>query len=347
MPVYKDKGRNTWYVVINHRVNGKNKATFKRGFQTKREAVAWEKEALLENKYAHTSGTFMETLIEQTQYADLSESTAKEKIRAAEMYFDYVDKPIEKIKKQDLVKWRNDLKTNTDLLTSTKNQLIREIKSVFNYAERIYEMPNPAKALTIIKETSDDVKEMQIWSPEQFEQFATNVEHPVYRAYFTLMFWTGIRRSEAAALCKNDIDFINNTVSITKNISKSDFMQFTPLKTKSSRRIITVDSVTMELLKPLYETASPYIFGNDRPLSVSNVNRQWRTGIKKAGLPYIRIHDLRHSHASWLIGNGINIVAVSKRLGHSTIEQTLKTYTHLLESNSNELIEKIENYRKI
>ena len=50
----------------------------------------------------------------------------------------------------------------------------------------------------------------------------------------------------------------------------------------------------------------------------------------ESGLKPIRIHDLRHSHSSWLIGNGMNIVAVSKRLGHASVEQTLTTYTHLI-----------------
>ncbi|MBQ1324985.1 MAG: tyrosine-type recombinase/integrase, partial [Solobacterium sp.] len=61
--------------------------------------------------------------------------------------------------------------------------------------------------------------------------------------------------------------------------------------------------------------------------------------IAKAGVRKIRIHDLRHSHASLLINNGVNIVAVSKRLGHSNIEQTLQTYTHLLEKTDSQMLE--------
>lgn len=347
MPVYKDKYRGTYYVVINHRVNGKNKPIFKRGFGTKREAVQFEKDAILEGKYTHTSGTFRDMLLEQCSYNDLADNTAKEKIRAAEMYFPLIDKQIEKITKQDLVKWRDSLKGNTEIVNSTKNSFIGEVKSVFNYAEKIYELPNRSKILTRFKETSDDVKEMAVWNPEQFNQFIDCLDHPVYRAYFTLLFWTGMRRSEATALCKQDIDLENRTISVNKNITRTKPRTFKPLKTKGSKRVIPVDSVTMEMLRPLYEIADPFIFGTYRPLVDSVIYKTWVTTVKKAGLPYITIHGLRHSHASWLIGNGVNIVAVSKRLGHTNIQQTLTTYTHLLESNSAEMMEKIEKFRNV
>ena len=59
----------------------------------------------------------------------------------------------------------------------------------------------------------------------------------------------------------------------------------------------------------------------------------------------ICIHDLRHSHATWLINSGVNIVAVSKRLGHASINQTLKTYTHLLQKTNDEMMDTIESFK--
>lgn len=346
MPIYKDKSRNTWFVVINHRVDGKNKASYKRGFATKREAVAYEKEALLEGNYAHTDSSFRAMLEEQMDSAEVSEQSKKDKRNALKNHFPYLDTHIEKITKANLSKWRINLK-DEDLSVTFKNQIMGMVKSVFNYAERIYSLPNPSGVLDNFKKTSDDVQEMKIWTPEQFEQFIPFVEHPVFRAYFTLLFWTGMRRSEAAALCKEDVDFGNNTISINKNLSSRDVTKFTRLKSKYSKRVIQVDSVTMDMLKPLYETAEPYIFANDAPVITSNISQVWKKAVTESGLEYIRIHDLRHSHASWLIANGVNIVAVSKRLGHSSIDITLKTYTHLLESTNNQMMEKIEQFRKV
>lgn len=346
MPVYKDKQRNTWYVVINHRdkSTGKNKATFKRGFATKREAVTYEKEALLADKYNHTSLTFREMLDLQISAADMAESSAHDKKTAINKYFSkYIDTSIEKITKVNLSNWRDYLKKQ-DLAVSTKNHLIGQIKSVFKFAERVYDIPNISTALTTFKETSDDRKEMIVWTPEEFNQFIQHVESPVFKGYFTLLFWTGCRRSEGAAICKEDV--IGNTISINKNLSPRT-LKFSTLKTPGSKRVITVDSKTMEVLKPLIESANPYVFGGEFPACTSYTRVVFKKAIEEAGVKPIRIHDLRHSHATFLINSGANIVAVSKRLGHSSVNQTLKTYTHLMEKSNDALMEIIENSKNV
>lgn len=88
-----------------------------------------------------------------------------------------------------------------------------------------------------------------------------------------------------------------------------------------------------------------FIFGGEHSLSPTTIDNYFKKGIKVSGVKPIRLHDLRHSHATWLINNGVNIVAVSKRLGHASIEQTLKTYTHLLKSSEDELLAKINEYK--
>jgi integrase len=119
-------------------------------------------------------------------------------------------------------------------------------------------------------------------------------------------------------------------------------------KTRQNRRIL-VDSATLsDLLDIQAHSAGPYLFGGEEPLAPTTIDRIFRSATKKAGLPRIRIHDLRHSHATWLINNGVNIVAVSKRLGHASIEQILKTYTHLLNDSNEQLMAKIdEEHRKV
>lgn len=346
MPIYKDKNRGTWYVVINKRdpATGKNKASFKRGFATKREATIYEKETLLAEKYNHTSLTFREMLDLQISAADMTESSAHDKKLVIEKYFSkYIDSPIEKITKANLLKWREELKQSS-LAVSTRNHLLGQIKSVFHFAQRVYDVPDVSSAITTYKETSDDRREMSVWTPEEFNQFIDCVENPVFKGYFTLLFWTGMRRSEGAAICKDDI--VGNTISVNKNLSPHT-LKFSTLKTPGSKRVITVDSKTMEVLKPLIETANPYVFGGDHPACTSYTAEVFKKAISKSGVKPIRIHDLRHSHATFLINNGANIVAVSKRLGHSSIAQTLKTYTHLLEKSNDKLMEIIENSKKV
>lgn len=85
-----------------------------------------------------------------------------------------------------------------------------------------------------------------------------------------------------------------------------------------------------------------FMFGNLKPLSSTTITREKDRAIKKSGVKRISIHDFRHSHASNLIANGINIVAVSKRLGHSNVEMTLRVYTHLIKTTEDQLLSYID-----
>ena len=86
-----------------------------------------------------------------------------------------------------------------------------------------------------------------------------------------------------------------------------------------------------------------FLFGGDTSLPITSIDREFKQGIKLSGVKPIRLHDLRHSHATNLINNGANIVAVSKRLGHSSPNITLAIYTHLLKKSEDELIEIMNN----
>ena len=83
------------------------------------------------------------------------------------------------------------------------------------------------------------------------------------------------------------------------------------------------------------------MFGGETPLSDQTIRRKMNNMSKIAGVKQIRVHDLRHSHASLLINNGHNIIIVAKRLGHSDIKQTLNTYSHLMPNIQSEIVESL------
>ncbi len=85
-----------------------------------------------------------------------------------------------------------------------------------------------------------------------------------------------------------------------------------------------------------------FMFGGVKPLSRTNVSRYKDNAIEKSGVKRITIHQFRHSHATNLINDGVNVVAVSKRLGHSDVSMTLRVYTHLFQKIDEELIDNLE-----
>ena len=344
-----DKERKTYFVQYREKnpITGKVSQKKKRGFALKREAKAWEAKQLEESQ---GNGTGTTTFAEMTVQWERSMQSSPETIRHHREHFEYrftdlKDKPISKITRADLMRWRADLAVDDRWSTGTKNITISYVKSVFAFASMMTGMADPAAGLSSLKKSNAEImSEMQTWSPEEFDQFLGCVDSTLYRTYFETLYWTGMRRGEAIALQIQDVstDGWINIHASQRTASEG----LKPTKTKQSRKI-QADPVLLDHLLKLKETFKHgYLFGGDTPLSPTTINRIFNNAIKQSGVRPIRIHDLRHSHATWLINNGVNIVAVSKRLGHSTIEQTLKTYTHLLQSTDEQMMATIAVARK-
>lgn len=104
-------------------------------------------------------------------------------------------------------------------------------------------------------------------------------------------------------------------------------------------------TIYADQMQPLLKEPGKYLFGGDIGLSRDIIQSERVEAIKKAGVKPIRLHDFRHSHATWLFNNGVNILAISRRLGHKDLNTTLRIYTHLLESSDNEMMAKINAFK--
>ena len=147
---------------------------------------------------------------------------------------------------------------------------------------------------------------------------------------------TGMRFSEAIALTPCDFDFVHQTLSINKTWNYKDGGGFQPTKNKSSIRKIQIDWMIVSQFSALVKDLP-----NDKPIFVnelifnSTVNGVLSRHCKKLGIPIITIHGLRHTHASLLLFGGVSIASVAKRLGHSSMNTTEKTYLHIIQELEN------------
>ena len=143
---------------------------------------------------------------------------------------------------------------------------------------------------------------------------------------------TGMRFSEALALTPKDFDFSHQTLSISKTWDYKGNGGFLPTKNKSSVRKIPLDWQTViqfaGLIKELDENKPIFVSGK---VYNSTVNSLLARHCKKAGVPVISVHSLRHTHASILLFAGVSIASVARRLGHSNITTTQKTYLHIIQ----------------
>lgn len=153
--------------------------------------------------------------------------------------------------------------------------------------------------------------------------------------FFVAAFYTGMRPGEILALHWTDIDFPARLIRIRRTYS--DRYGEGPVKTESSVRDIGIPSHLFDELQVhlRFQRSMPgfspdfLVCGGPSHLSVYAARNRKSSYAAAAGLPQIRLHDFRHSHASLLVNNGINIQEVARRLGHSNVQVTWSTYAHL------------------
>ncbi len=147
---------------------------------------------------------------------------------------------------------------------------------------------------------------------------------------------TGLRFSEAIALTPKDFDFAHQVVSVNKTWDYKKNSGFVPTKNRSSMRKVELDWQMIiqfsELTKSLPPDEPIFING---PIYNSTANAVLERCCKKAGVPTISIHGLRHTHASLLLFAGVSIASVARRLGHASINTTQKTYLHIIQELEN------------
>lgn len=147
---------------------------------------------------------------------------------------------------------------------------------------------------------------------------------------------TGLRFSEALALTLKDFDFAHQSISVSKTWNYKGDGGFMPTKNKSSVRKVQIDWQMViqfsELIKGLPEDEPVFVKGK---VYNSTVNDILYRHCKKANVPVISIHGLRHTHASILLFAGVSIASVARRLGHSSMNTTQKTYLHIIQELEN------------
>lgn len=153
---------------------------------------------------------------------------------------------------------------------------------------------------------------------------------------------TGLRFSEALALTPADFDFSKQTLSVSKTWDYKSGGGFVPTKNKSSIRKVQIDWQLIvqfsTLLKGLPDN-EPIFVTNGSNIYNSTANGVLERTCKRAGVPVISIHGLRHTHASLLLFAGVSIASVAKRLGHASINTTEKTYLHIIQELENKDID--------
>lgn len=325
---------------------GKRMKKHKRNFRTKKEAVSWAEEFILQQ--SHNLDMDFESfwkLYRNDMEQRLRENTLRSKDYIVELkilpYFG--KRKIAEITAADIRIWQGELLKkgySQTYLRTVNNQL----SCIFNYATKYYDLPrNPCTQAGSIGKGKAD--EMSFWTQTEFEQFIDCVKDKPLSYYgFLTLYWTGCRIGELLALTLEDFNPVGKTLRINKSYQRIKGRDvITDPKTQKGKRTISLPDFLVEELQE-YVGKLYGMMPQDRMFQTTKAyyEHEMIRGVELSGVKKIRIHDLRHSHASLLISKlGAQPNLVADRLGHEKIQTTLSTYSHLYPEQSRQLAKQL------
>lgn len=325
--------------------------------EMQRQAILFEEDC---KRGQITAAVKFETFAEQwfEEYAKVNlrpTSYARMKQLTKRVYPTIGHKRLDKITARDIQKFITDMLTNGRNLNNGK-PLSRKtavhhlsfISDVFSYAVRMGMLcDNPCRRVFVPKQEQE---EKQIYTIEQVKILYENLksEPMKYQAYLLLSIYSGYRRSEMLGLEWKDIDFEHDLIHVrrTSQYTSEKGIYTDTTKTRKSKRVSKMPASIMNLLRQFKADQNEearrlgtkwedydrlFTKWNGAPMN-PQTPFEWLKGYcERIGIPFRNIHSLRHLHASLLIFEGVDVVAVSEDMGHSVVGTTLNLYSHMFQ----------------
>ena len=372
MAIYQEKRKNkitkdgrSWYYRVPYvDMYGKRIQHMSGKYFTKKEAQQEERKFLasIKDKSDNSNMKFKDLYL-----AFYEHQKDKVKETTFQTYYDRVPflEYLDNIKLEDFninhfEMWKKTINSK-NLATSYKNDILKFLKAILNFGTKYYNFnfSSVYNKMTNFTNPNEIPREMDFYTYDEFKKFISFEDDLKYKCLFETLYYCGLRNGEMRGLTWKDIDFTNKQIIVNKQIPTrytSKNWKFTTPKTNKSRRNIPMCNTLYEDLLKLYSNISQhsnfndswFVFGEANiPIVADNPNDRQKIICKKANIKKIRIHDFRHSCASLLINNGANVTIVAAYLGHTKVEETLNTYTHLFNSALDSVINIINNVDKI
>lgn len=353
MSVTKDGKTGKWMSQIRVKDwTGKEIHKKKRGFSTKKEALQWERDYISQatGSLGMTFQDFIELYMKDMGQR-LKPSTIDNKRFLINLKITpfFGKMPLNEIKPTDVRRWQNQLTSYRDENGQSYSQtylktINNQLTAIFNYAVKYYSLKeNPChKAGGMGKKNAE---EMRFWTKDEFVTFLEAVmDNPASHAIFMTLYYTGMREGELLALTPADVDLDKATIRINKSYQRlnGEDVVTTP-KTPKSNRVITIPEGLCNCLRTYMEQCYG-LHPDDRlfPYTKSFLYHEMENGCKASGVKRIRVHDIRHSHASLLVEMGFSPLLIAERLGHERVQTTMETYSHLYPNKQTEVAKQLD-----
>ena len=376
MTVKKAKN-GTWTVDISdgfHPVTKKQIRIIRKGFKTKKEALELEQYIrvveLKEKRFDFlvTTDMLFDILEEEDRQNNRKISYITTQRNNYERHIKpyFINTNLNKLSYEHIFEFREHLKIkpkkqndSSTLNHNTVNKIMILLKKIFDTGVRKSLIDkNPVENLRKLPISKPTIN---FWGIEEFNEFRKLIKSDEisYDLFFTIAFFTGMRMGEILALNWGDINLITNTIHITKTAYfVNGINHINNTKTRAGTRHITINNKLARRLADWKEEQENLLkeFTTDTgslqviqstpiPMTKNMIDKKFKQILtRNNNLKKIRIHDLRHSHASLLINQGEDYLVVKERLGHASITTTIDTYSHLYPSKQKNLASKLDDF---
>lgn len=346
-------GRWEGRIIIGHKKNGSpmfksvfgktQKSTLKQLHQL----IDLYRDVDLTEECRMTLGEWLDKWLDEYMLFTIKESTLRSYRTMADHYIKrYIgNKQLVYLTTADIQRLYNKIKKEGRVVThpihkkQLSDSMVRSVHMLLHQAldvavkERLI-VRNPTQGTTIPKQRKT---EKQVLNDNQLEIFLNAIkEEPYWYDFFYVEIMTGLRRGEICGLKWEDINFIENTLSVKRSISKKagGGIVVGETKTGAGMRTMVIPPSVVEILeqrktKSMSEWIFPYPINPTNPLNPDLAYRKLHGILQKAELPLIRFHDLRHTFATHAMQGGVDAKTLSGILGHTDASFTLDTYTHV------------------
>lgn len=333
MPVYQDIERKTWYFKVRYKdMYGRNKQKLKRGFKKRKEAIQAEAEFISSIKNSFSDEvTFDEVFNHNITHKKLKEKTIRRRTneynKHIKPFFGHMK--VKDLNAQHVMDFKSRLENHFESLNSART-VYSNFKILINHSVKFFGLKvDPSILVEPIQRVRPKINFIK---RDEFEELVKEFELHYYKELTRLLFYTGLRIGEALALTWNDIDLEKSQLYVNKTLDTRTRTPGPP-KTAGSEGYVPFPSFIRNMLSEIKKESAEkiygfnedlYVFGGINPYHYNHYHIKF-----KSVFPNLRIHDLRHSYASYLINKGVDIYLVKELMRHDDIKQTANTYGHL------------------